>query len=201
MSLVAAVDPSASSKVKEAFAAAGARFHTSPAARGRRLAEAVASLSLEESSLLLFLHVDTLLPVAWDQEIGAALERGAAGGAFRLGYDGGGWRMAWVAAWANLRTAVTKVPYGDQAPWVRRDVYERLGGHAPWPFLEDWDFSRRLAAAEGREKIAILRGRVRTSPRRYLERGISRTVRLNWEILRRVKRGESPEWLAELYRG
>ena len=108
--------------------------------------------------------------------------------------------MAWVAAWANLRTSLTKVPYGDQATWVRRDVYERLGGHAPWPFLEDWDFSRRLKRAEGRARIALLRARVRTSPRRYLEKGVLKTVMANWEILRRVRGGESPEHLAELYR-
>jgi len=203
LSLVVAADSSVSSKAKDVFAAGGARLHTSPAPRGRRLAEAVVSLPFEESSLpplLLFLHADTLLPVAWDEEIGAALARGATGGAFRLGYDGGGWRMAWVAAWANVRTAWTRVPYGDQAPWVKRDVYDRLGGHAPWPFLEDWDFSRRLVAAEGRNRIEILRGRVRTSPRRYLERGVGRTVMLNWEILRKARGGESPEQLAELYR-
>ncbi len=108
--------------------------------------------------------------------------------------------MAWVAAWANLRTRFTRVPYGDQAPFVRRDVYERLGGHAPWPFLEDWDFSRRLVAAEGRARVALLRARVATSPRRYLENGVWKTVRGNWEILRRVRRGEQPEELAMRYR-
>jgi hypothetical protein len=108
--------------------------------------------------------------------------------------------MAWVSAWANLRTSITKVPYGDQAPFVRRDVYERLDGHRPWPFLEDWDFSRRLKDAEGRARIALLGARVETSPRRYLENGVGKTVRRNWEILRRAKRGESPERLATLYR-
>lgn len=186
--------------MREAFARAGAQIHLSPAARGQRLREAVASLPLEESSVLLFLHADTLLPSGWETEVRAALARGAAGGAFRLGFSGGDPRMAWVAAWANLRTRVTKVPYGDQAPFVRRDVYERLGGHRPWPFLEDWDFSRRLVAAEGRERVALLRARVETSPRRYLDKGVMRTVRRNWEILRRVKRGEAPDHLAALYR-
>jgi hypothetical protein len=186
--------------VREAFARAGARLHLSPAPRGQRLREAAASLPLEESSLLLFLHLDTVLPTGWDASVRAALTRGAAGGAFRLGFAGGGPRLAWVAAWANLRTRITKVPYGDQAPFVRRDVYESLGGHAPWPFLEDWDFSRRLVAAEGRARVALLRARVETSPRRYLENGVARTVIQNWEILRRVRRGEAPEELARRYR-
>lgn len=198
--LVAAAHPEIPSNVREAFTKAGARLHLSPAPRGQRLREAVASLPLEEPSVLLFLHADTLLPVGWETEVRTALARSAAGGAFRLGFSGGDPRMAWVAAWANLRTSFTKVPYGDQAPFVRRDVYERLGGHAPWPFLEDWDFSRRLVAAEGRARVALLHACVETSPRRYLENGVTKTVRRNWEILRRVKRGEAPEQLASLYR-
>jgi hypothetical protein len=52
--------------------------------------------------------------------------------------------MRCVAFWANARTAFTRVPDGDQTPFVRRDVYERLGGHPLWPLLDDWDFARRL---------------------------------------------------------
>ena len=190
--LVAAADARIRPETRDAFERAGATLFTfEEIPRGARLASAARSLPLEESSVLLFLHCDTLLPDGWDREIRAALARGAAGGAFRLGFAGGGWRMRWVAAWANLRTRVTRVPYGDQAPFVRRDVYERLGGHRPWPFLEDWDFSRRLVAAEGGACVALLRARVETSPRRYLEKGVIRTVRRNWEILRRV-RGERP---------
>jgi hypothetical protein len=199
-SLIAAAHPGVSSNVREAFARAGARLHLSPAPRGQRLREAAALLPFEESSVLLFVHCDTLLPAGWDASVRAALARGAAGGAFRLSFAGGGPRMAWVAWWANLRTRLTRVPYGDQAPFVRRDVYECLGGHAPWPLLEDWDFSRRLVAAEGRARVALLPARVETSPRRYLEKGVWRTVRRNWEILRRVRRGETPESLVRLYK-
>jgi hypothetical protein len=200
VSLFAAADAGISSKVGEAFARAGFRLLLLQAPRGQRLREAAALLPFEESSVLLFVHCDTLLPPGWDHEVRAALARGAAGGAFRLGFAGGGPRLAWVAAWANLRTRITKAPYGDQAPFVRRDVYERLAGHRPWPFLEDWDFSRRLVAAEGRARVALIRARVETSPRRYLENGVARTILKNWEILRRVRRGESPEDMAELYR-
>ena len=199
-SLIAAAHPEISSNVREAFARAGARLHLSPAPRGQRLSEAVASLPLEEFSVLLFVHCDTLLPSGWEAPLRAALARGAAGGAFRLSFAGGGPSMAWVAAWANLRTSLTRIPYGDQAPFVRRDVYERLGGHAPWPFLEDWDFSRRLRDTEGRARVALLRARVQTSPRRYLENGVAKTVMENWEILRRARRGEAPEELARRYR-
>jgi hypothetical protein len=201
VSILVAADARIRPETREAFRRAGASLSTfEEIPRGARLARTALSSPSAEVSVFLFLHADTLLPPGWDASLRAALARGAAGGAFRLGFAGGGPRMAWVAAWANLRTQITRVPYGDQAPFVRREVYERLGGHAPWPFLEDWDFSRRLVAAEGRARVALLRARVETSPRRYLERGVAKTVRRNWEILRRVKRGESPERLATLYR-
>jgi len=195
ISLVVAADTGTSSNVRDAFAGAGAFLHLSAAPRGQRLHEA--ALSLPSSEIFVFLHADTLLPSGWDSAVRGAIAAGAAAGAFRLGFSGGGARMAWVAFWANTRTAFTRVPYGDQAPFVRRDLYERFGGHRPWPFLEDWDLSRRLRAAG---RIAILPNAVETSPRRYLERGVTRTVLDNWKILRRARRGETPEELAARYR-
>jgi hypothetical protein len=162
--------------------------------RGARLAEAAARAS---GSILLFLHADTVLPAGWEGAVMRAIAEGAAGGAFRLGFSGGGLRMEWVAFWANLRTVWTRVPYGDQAPFVRRDVYERLGGHKPWPLLEDVEFGERLREAG---EVVILPPAVRTSPRRYLERGVARTILLNWSLLRRWRSGERPEELARLYR-
>ncbi|MFI5119572.1 MAG: hypothetical protein ACHQM4_04120, partial [Thermoanaerobaculia bacterium] len=175
--LVAAADEETSSNVCEVFSRAGARIHRSPASRGQRLREAALSTFEESSSssssssssgeipLFLFLHADTLLPPGWEKAVRDAVAAGAVGGAFRLSFAGGGARMRWVAFWANARTALTRVPYGDQGPFVRRDVYEKLGGHPPWPLLDDWDFARRLRR-EGR--IEILRAAVETSPRRYL---------------------------------
>jgi hypothetical protein len=194
VSLVVAADQGISSKVCEVFARAGAGLHLSPAPRGQRMREAASSSSEE---IFLFLHTDTLLPFGWERAVRRAIAAGAAGGAFRLSFSGGGVRMRWVAFWANTRTAFTRVPYGDQAPFVRRDVYERLSGHRPWPLLDDWDFARRLRE-QGR--VEILREAVGTSPRRYLERGVTRTVLDNWRTLWRFRRGASPEELAELYR-
>lgn len=212
--LVAAADAEISSNVREAFARAGARLHVSAAPRGQRLREAAllafeeppadarvsrAAPLFEESSpsVLLFLHADTLLPIGWEGAVRRAIASGAVGGAFRLSFSGGGARMRWVAIWANARTAFTHMPYGDQAPFVRRDVYERLGGHRPWPLLDDWDLARRL---RGQGRIEILREAVETSPRRYLERGVLRTVLGNWKILWKARCGEPAEQLAKRYR-
>jgi hypothetical protein len=194
VSLVVAADSKISANVREAFARAGARLHLSPAPRGQRMREAASSSSEE---IFLFLHTDTLLPLGWERAVRRAIAAGAVGGAFRLSFSGGGARMRWVAFWANSRTAFTRMPYGDQAPFVRRDVYERLSGHRPWPLLDDWDLARRVRDAG---PIVLLRDAVSTSPRRYLERGVTRTVLDNWRTLWRFRRGASPEELAELYR-
>lgn len=200
ISLFAAADARIRSETREAFEHAGATLFTfEEIPRGARLARA-AHLSSSSAEVLLFLHSDTLLPPGWDRALRAAISAGAAGGAFRLGFSGGGWRMAWVAGWANLRNRFTCMPYGDQAPFVRRDVYERLGGHRPWPLLEDWEFARRLRNEEGRARIALLRPAVETSARRYMKKGVAKTVWTNWKILRRARRGEPPEQLATLYR-
>ncbi|MGE5345106.1 MAG: hypothetical protein ACM3JH_04050 [Acidithiobacillales bacterium] len=192
--LVVAADrslPEASRRALETF---GATVVPAEGPRGARLAFAA---STARGGILLFLHADTLLPIGWKPLVVAAVAAGCAGGAFRLAFDGGGARMVFVAFWANVRTAVTRVPYGDQAPFVRRDVYQRLGGHRPWPLLEDLEFGSRLKRAG---RISILPAKVRTSPRRYLEKGILRTLIRNKLILYRYYRGESPERLAELYR-
>lgn len=197
IALVAAAETGISSNVRDAFAQAGAELHLSPAPRGQRLSEAALSSSSLSKQIFLFLHADTILPSGWDGAVRESIASGAASGAFRLGFSGGGLRMSWVAGWANVRNRFTRVPYGDQAPFVRRDVYEELGGHKPWPFLDDWDLSRRL---RGAGRVALLREAVATSPRRYLERGVARTVLDNWKILRRARKGESPDQLAERYR-
>ncbi len=195
--LLAAADARIPEGTRTAFERAGATLFTfKESPRGARLARAALG-SPSSAEIFVFLHVDTVLPAGWDSAVRAAIDGGAASGAFRLGFSEGGWRMAWVAGWANLRNRFTRMPYGDQAPFVRRDLYERLGGHRPWPFLDDWDFARRV---RGEGRVAILSHHVETSPRRYLERGVARTIWKNWKTLWRFRRGASPEELARDYR-
>jgi hypothetical protein len=192
--VVVAADPALPEETREAWRRAGAVVRVSGEPRGARLNEAAAAC---RGDVLLFLHTDTLLPPGWAVAVERAVAEGAAGGAFRLAFSGGGARMAAVAAVANLRTALTRVPYGDQAPFVRRDLFGRLGGFAPWPLLEEVDFGRRLRRLG---PIALLPESVSTSPRRYLALGVARTFLTNWSILLRWRLGASPFALAEEYR-
>lgn len=192
--VVAAEESATSAATLAGWREAGARLLSSTGARGARLRQAARET---RGDVLLFLHADTLLPEGWREAVLGAVAAGLPSGAFRLAFAEPSRPLALVAATANLRTALTRVPYGDQAPFATRAAYEAVGGHPPWPLLDDLELSRRLARAG---KVALLPLAVATSGRRYLARGVARTVLGNWLTLARFRLGASPETLAEAYR-
>lgn len=191
--LLAASTP-VSESVRRFALECGGQIIESSLSRGARLREAARQAKGE---ILLFLHADTVLPSGWASTVETAIKRGFAGGAFRLAFDAMDPGLRLVAFWANVRTSITRVPYGDQAPFVRRHVYEELDGHAPWHLLEDVEFGTRLRR---QGKVEILASAVETSGSRYRQRGVVRNVLSNWAILLRYHLGASPEDLARRYR-
>ncbi len=172
----------------------GARVVSGPPGRGGQL-----NLGAERAAgeILLFLHADTRLPPGAAEQVGRAVRSGAVGGGFRLRFDTGHPGMRLTAGVANLRTRITGCPLGDQAQFVRREVFATLGGYPDWPILEDLDFSRRLKR-QGR--TVLIADPVSTSPRRYLHRGIVRNLATNWLIFALYFAGMPPRRLARLYR-
>jgi rSAM/selenodomain-associated transferase 2 len=165
-----------------------------PPGRGRQLNHGVASSRGEG---LVFVHADTRLPPNAVTEIRQALSDGYAGGGFRVRFSGSHPLMAVGSRLVNLRTRLTRAPLGDQAQFAHREVFEQLGGFHDWPILEDLDFIRRLKRTA---PIAVLPSAVITSDRRYAQRGIARTVALNWLIWTLYAVGVGPQRLANLYR-
>ncbi len=102
-----------------------------------------------------------------------------------------------VAALMNLRSRVSGIATGDQAIFVTRDAFERVGGFPAQPLMEDIEISRRLKRL-GRP--ACLGARVCTSGRRWEQRGVWRTIVLMWRLRWLYWRGESPARLAQAYR-
>ena len=147
-------------------------------------------------ALLLFLHADTRLPEAADAMVRAALAV-QAWGRFDVRIDGRPLMLRVVAALMNLRSRLSGIATGDQAIFVRREVFEALGGFPDQPLMEDIELSRRLLRVS---RPACLRARVRTSGRRWEQRGVWRTILLMWRLRWAYWRGVPAERLAEAYR-
>lgn len=147
---------------------------------------------------LLFLHADSRLPPAWLQEIRRAAAGGCRAGCFRLGIAARGWRpRAWE--WlVRLRVALLTMPYGDQGLFVRRELFDALGGYRDIPLMEDVDFVRRA-----RERTRIWKGRrpVLTSARRWEREGWFRRSARNLTLVSRYRLGADVRQLARAYMG
>lgn len=170
------------------------RVLAAPRGRARQMN---AGAAVTRGELLLFLHADTRLPDGAAASIRQAIDAGADWGRFDVHIAGRPRLLRIVAAGMNTRSRWTGIATGDQALFVRRAVFERLGGFPDQPLMEDVELSRRLRAV-GRP--ACLRERVITSGRRWEHRGVWRTIFLMWRLRWRYWRGESPQALAEAYR-
>lgn len=162
--------------------------------RGPQLNRGAAATRAE---VMLFLHADTLPPPGAAEAIRRAVASGAEGGGFRLEFETTNAWMRLGTRLVSLRTRLTRIPLGDQGQFVTRATFEEMGGYRDWPILEDLDFARRLRRCH---RLVILPLAMKTSDRRYLRRGIARTVAVNWLIWLLYALGVSPHRLARLYR-
>ena len=156
-----------------------------------------AGAKLAQGDVLLFLHADTRLPPSAVDRIERAVAQGAAWGRFDVRIEGRSPMLAVVAALMNARSRLTGIATGDQAIFVRRDLFERLGGFPDQPLMEDVELSRRLRACAA---PACLREQVVTSGRRWERRGVWRTIVLMWRLRWRYWRGTAADELARAYR-
>jgi hypothetical protein len=145
---------------------------------------------------LIFLHADTLLPANAAPAVTQALERAAFGG-FLLRFAEKSVRLRLAERAINLRTRLTRCPWGDQAQFIRRDAFLRDGGFREIPIMEDYDLAVRRKRA-GRTLILPLH--VTTSGRRFLQKGVLRTALINWRIVAKFRMGTDADELALLYR-
>jgi hypothetical protein len=96
-----------------------------------------------KGEVLLFLHADTLMPKTG---LPFPLEslNGYVGGFFKLKFDDNSLSTKLVELFANVRAKLLSLPYGDQAIFVKKDIFEKLGGFKEYPFLEDIDMALRI---------------------------------------------------------
>ncbi|HEX6088393.1 MAG TPA: TIGR04283 family arsenosugar biosynthesis glycosyltransferase [Thermoanaerobaculia bacterium] len=164
----------------------GARVVAGERSRARQLNRGAAEASHE---WLLFVHADTLLPRG---ACAAIVETNADFGGFLIDFIEPAWRLRCAAFMVNARTRLTRAPWGDQGHFARRAAFP---GYPDFPLMEDYELARRM-----RRRAAILPLRVRTSGRRFLQKGVIRTSAINWSIVLAYHCGVSPERLARWYR-
>jgi rSAM/selenodomain-associated transferase 2 len=167
---------------------------TAPVGRARQMN---AGAKASRSAVLLFLHADTRLPAEARTAIEAALENPeVVGGRFDVRFDRETPLGRMISRMINVRSRWSGIATGDQAIFVRRAVFDRLGGFADLPLMEDLDFTKRLKRVG---RVAALRSQVTTSYRRWGAWGPIRTVVLMWALRFLYWIGVSPQRLSTFY--
>jgi rSAM/selenodomain-associated transferase 2 len=192
---IVVVDGGSVDRTRELIAAAGCRLVTAPRGRGPQMNAGAAEAS---GNILLFLHADVTLPADAASLISTALaDPRIVAGAFRTRTIADGprtWATRWLGV-ADLRSRYTRLPYGDQALFVRREAFQRVGGFPAQPLFEDVEISRRLRSIG---RVQTLRAEVCVSGRRFLARPVYFAILMNvLPVLYRL--GVSPHTLRRAY--
>lgn len=151
-----------------------------------------------QGRILIFLHADTFLPTGFAPAVRAALKDSATvAGAFSFKTDSEGFLARLFERGTNRRCRRYQTPYGDQAIFMEKRVFEEAGGYAEMPIMEDYEFIRRLRR---RGRIALLDLNAITSGRRLQALGVLPATILNQIIIWAYHCGVAPRSLAKLYR-
>jgi rSAM/selenodomain-associated transferase 2 len=146
--------------------------------RGHQLNQGAA---VANGDILLFLHADTLLPLNALHSIQTVLrDERFIGGAFDLTISSPKPIFKVVSRLIFLRSWLTRVPFGDQAIFLRKQYFDSIHGYKEIPLMEDVELMRRIR--NNGDKIILLRERVVTSPRRWESEGLVRCTLRNWTI-------------------
>lgn len=147
---------------------------------GGRAVQMNAGARAAHGRVLLFLHADTWLPDGALAAVEDALaDPAVVGGRFDVRFDSPRPVLSMIAFFMNLRSRASGISTGDQAIFVRRDVFDGLGGFAEIPLMEDVELTKRL---KRRGRVVALRARVTTAARKWQREGALRTMALMWAL-------------------
>ena len=151
------------------------------------------------SEILLFLHADTFLPQNAFADIRKAFQdEEYVAGCFDLGIRSSRRLFRITERYVALRTRITRIPFGDQAIFIRREYFERIGGYRDIPIMEDVELMRRI---RGRgDVICVIPEKVSTSARRWEREGVLLATIRNWTLQFLYWCGVPPKRLAKFYR-
>ncbi len=193
---VIVVDGSAAGDTRQAIGDREVVCLAAPSGRGRQMN---AGAAVAEGEILIFLHADTRLPVDALPLIDRVLaDQACLGGAFNLAIGSRKWIYRLIAVLASWRSRLTRIPYGDQAIFIRRHTFRQLGGYPEIPLMEDVALMRGIKRGGG--KISILSQCVMTSSRRWEREGVLYATLRNWLLITAYCFGMPPEKLVRYYK-
>ena len=154
--------------------------------------------SQAQGNILLFLHLDCVLPRDFLLEIKTILQDPPViAGAFRFQVDMPGIRFRCLEMLVNGRSQFFGLPYGDQGLFIRRETFQTLGGFKNLPIMEDYELVQRL---KKQGKLRIASRAVITSGRRWQKLGLCKTTWINQLIILGYYCKISLDKLAQWYR-
>ncbi|OGP92999.1 MAG: hypothetical protein A2157_17725 [Deltaproteobacteria bacterium RBG_16_47_11] len=158
-----------------------------------------AGASIARGEILIFLHADTELPIHAFKKIQLLLERKEyVGGAFDLGIKSNKLIFKVIGTLSSWRSRLSRIPFGDQAIFIRREYFNRIGGYKEIPLMEDMELMRRIKKSGNR--IWVFYDRVMTSPRRWEKEGVIYCTLRNWTLQALYLLGISPHKLVMFYK-
>ena len=187
-------DGGSTDSTRQVADAIGANCITGPASRGGQLRRGA---DAAQGEWLMFLHADTQLDPGWSDVVAGFIARPDTpprAGYFRLAFAAPGLTPRVIAAWANLRSRLFHLPFGDQGLLIRADHYAAMGGYTDQPLMEDVEMSRRLRSA-----LIPMQATARTGFDRYARQGALRRGARNLMLQLRYLCGAAPEKLAQAY--
>ena len=172
----------------------GAKVVSSVSGRARQMN---AGASVARGRVLLFLHADTRLPDGYANHVrGTMGQPEVVAGAFQLRIDDSSPTLRAVERIAGWRSQYLQLPYGDQAIFIRADLFHALGGFLDLPIMEDFELVCRLRK-QGR--ISIVPAAATTSARRWKQLGTWQTTLINQVLVVAYCLGVDPTRLARWY--
>jgi len=152
--------------------------------------------SIASGDVLLFLHADTLLPDDAMQVISERSRKKNYWGRFDVRLSGSRYIYRLIEGLMNLRSRITSIATGDQAIFIQRNLFDRVGGFPEIVLMEDIGISRQLKKIS---RPVCMKQKVVTSSRRWEANGVITTVLLMWKLRLYYFFGVSPDKLSQLY--
>lgn len=158
-----------------------------------------AGARIAKGNVLWFLHADSIVVSTMPSSICKVMrgDESVIGGGFSLRFDDPSILLKWIAIGSDWRAKLSNIFFGDQGFFIRRSVFEEIGGFPSEALMEDWIISQR---SKKYGKLVLLPEPIVTSSRRFRKKGIIRTFLLMKWIAFLFLLGVPTEHLERMYR-